>query len=130
VNSVIKYEFVGINSLRFDIKNLEINLEVDLNIKSWFNIEFKLVENIKAEFKRVENLEFLREWDDLFISLLTVIINNREIESCILIILMIYLTFSRKKWFKSTFSKLKNWELLNLTFLILITFFWLDIYIL
>ncbi len=98
------------------------SLEVNLDISNWFNIKFKSVEDVKAEFKKVKNLESLREWDDSSISLLTAVINNREIESWILIILIAYLTFLRKKWSKSTFSELKNWELLNLMFLILITF--------
>ena len=57
------------------------SLKVDLDISNWFNIKFKSVENIKAEFKRVENLEFLRERDSSSISLLTAVINNEEIES-------------------------------------------------
>ncbi len=73
------------------------NLKIDLNISSWFNIKFKFIKDIKVEFKRVEDLESLRKWDDLFISLLTVIIDNEEIKSWISIILIIYLTFSRKK---------------------------------
>jgi len=123
VNSAIKCEFTDADSLRFNIEGSEIDLKVNLNIRSWFNIKFKLVESVKVEFKRIENLKSLKEWDDSFILLLTVIINNEEIESCILIILMICLTFSRKKWLKLIFFELKNWELLNLTFLILTTFF-------
>ncbi len=61
MNSVIKCEFADINNSRFNIKSLEIDLKVDLDIRSWFNIEFKLVKSIKAEFKRVENLKSLRE---------------------------------------------------------------------
>ncbi len=61
MNSVIKYKFVDVNNLRFDIESLKISSEIDLNIKSWFNIKFKLIKNIKAEFKRVKNLESLRE---------------------------------------------------------------------
>ncbi len=84
------------------------SLEIDSGVSSWFNIEFKSVKDIKAEFKRVENLESLREWDDLSILLLTAVINNEEIKSWILIILIIYLTFSRRKWSKLIFSELKN----------------------
>ncbi len=57
------------------------SLKVDLDVNNWFNIKFKFIKDIKAEFKRVKNLESLREWDNLSISLLTVIINNKEIKS-------------------------------------------------
>ncbi len=57
------------------------SLEVDLDINNWFNIKFKSIKDIKAEFKRVENSESLREWDNLSISLLTAVINNKEIKS-------------------------------------------------
>jgi len=61
VNLIIKCEFANISSLRFNIEGSEINLEVDLNVRSWFNVKFKLIENIKAEFKRIKNLKSLRE---------------------------------------------------------------------
>ena len=73
------------------------SLEIDLDISNWFNIKFKSIKDVKAEFKRVENLESLREWDDLSILLLTAVINNEEVKSWILIILIICLTFSRRK---------------------------------
>ena len=47
MNSAVKYEFINISSLRFDIKGLKINSEVDLDIKT--------------KFKRVKNLKSLRE---------------------------------------------------------------------
>ena len=37
------------------------SLEVDLDISNWFNIKFKSIKDIKAEFKRVKNLKSLRE---------------------------------------------------------------------
>ncbi len=89
------------------LKMLE-SLEIDLDISSWFDIEFKSIKDVKAEFEKVKNLKFSRKWDNLFILLLTAIINSEEIESWILIILIICSTFSRRKWFKLIFSRLKN----------------------
>jgi len=57
------------------------SLEIDSGVSNWFNIEFKSIKDVKAEFERVKNLESLREWDNSSISLLTAVINGGEIKS-------------------------------------------------
>ncbi len=37
------------------------DLKINLDISNWFNIKFKSVKDVKVKFKRVENLESLRE---------------------------------------------------------------------
>ena len=37
------------------------SLKIDLDISNWFNIKFKSVKDVKAEFKKIENSKSLRE---------------------------------------------------------------------